>query len=99
MPQNNCSVEFYDSAPLSGKGKTRASRAGFLTVMWNCFTSALCGLGVVSLAVVDTPFMLLEGSRKRGLSAMGATVAVQLAVDLPRVFFAPIAKIVGVAFG
>jgi len=54
---------------------------------------------VVAFAVVDVPLVLLEGSRKRGLSAMGATVAVQLAVDLPRVFFAPIAKIVGVAFG
>jgi len=43
--------------------------------------------------------MLLKGSGKRGLSAMGAKVAVQLAMDLPRVFLAPIAKIVGVAFG
>jgi len=67
--------------------------------MWNCFSSALCGLGVVSLAVADAPLMLLKGSCKRGLSAMSAKVAVQLAVDLPRVFFAPIAKIVEVAFG
>jgi hypothetical protein len=43
--------------------------------------------------------MLLKGPRKRGLSAMGAKVAAHPAVDLPRVFLAPIAKIVGVAFG
>lgn len=67
--------------------------------MWNCFTSALYGLGVVSLAVVDVPLMLLKGSGKRGLSAMCAKAAVKFAVGLPRVFFAPIAKIVGVAFG
>jgi len=92
-------VEFYDSEALYGKEKPALRTRVFFTVMWNCFTSAPGGLGVVAFAVVDVPLVLLKGSRERGLSAMGAKVAVQLAVDLPRVFFAPIAKIVGVAFG
>ncbi len=92
-------MEFYDTAPLSGKEKPALRTRSF---------SLQCGIvlyphspasGVVALGVVDAPFMLLKGSRKRGLSAMGEKVAVQLAVGLPRVFFAPIAKIVGVAFG
>ncbi len=91
-------MDFYDSEALYGKEKP-----ALWTRVFNCDVELLnphsAASGVVSLAVVDAPLMLLKGSRKRSLFAMGAKVAVQLAVDLPRVFFAPIAKIVGVAFG
>ncbi len=92
-------MEFYDSEALYGKEKPALRTRSFSLECGIVLHPHSAASGVVSLAVVDAPFMLLKGSRKRGLSAMGAKVAAQLAVDLPRVFFAPIAKIVGVAFG